>query len=1141
MRRSRITTLIACLALFVYPCLLYADEKPEVFVQMGHSSEIQTLVFSRDGKYMASADQGGVIKLWEVSSGKEIRTLKGHGGGVIALAFLNDGRSIASAGGAFEETIRIWDITTAKETFKFSTNFFKGSGTKIVKFSADGVYALVAKSNSTYGQGDGSTKIKVVEIATGREVRDLSGIKGAEQKSASSFKSPSRSFEKAILSPDGRQVLAVFDYSLKLIDIKSGEVIRTYQAEKYPLSPNMKSAAFSSDGKMILSSTNDGLVLFDTATGKVLAMFGEDVRTDEVLISPDGKYAITANTDPIGVFKMWDIAGRKMVKTFTHGSYISTGSYGYTSLAFTPSSAYLASGGRDKTIKLWDIYLGAEIKRFSSAVSGVNSADVSADSRYALSASGKEIFLWDIATGNREMVFRGHADIVNTVRFSPDDKVILSASGSFNGISDNTLRLWDLANGREIRKFTGHMDGIATAAFSPDGRFILSGPIGNHDPTARLWDAATGMEIRRFNHSIWVMDEYDTSKKRDAAGASYFIGFSQDGKTAVINRQDHTNIYQPIIHYDVYDTSNWRKQRTIESFGYGGDAALSPDGNYLLCVYQLVEISTGIKRRDYEGWGYSSTAAFSPEMNYFVLAAQPRVNEGWEKRIEIRETSSGRLVKTFYGHSGDIKSVKFINDGKHLLSAGEDGTVRIWNSDTGKEIAQFISFNDGEWIVIAAEGYYKSSVNGDKHLNVRIGNNIYGIDQYRSAFYKPQIVEALLKLGDPQKAIAETIGADKDKPPLTIASLQNIEPPFVVIKSPEEGGTVGSRSAEITLYVEDRRQTIKKVTIYINGRVAAFGEGRGVKVTAQKGIIKIPEGKKYLDLKIPVSLDRGENLVEVTAFNGYSEGRKSIRIYTEAKATKSRDIVLPNLWILSIGINKYHDNKLTPLSYAVADAEGIVNAFKAQKGKLFREVNSLIINDNSPVKPSRDNITDNLDYVKRAGHNDVVILFIAGHGMNDDSGEFYFLPSDAVISEDGSIKKSKAISWRDIKAILDIPAKKLIFADTCHSEGVSGKKTRGVDNDRFVKELQEANAVIFTSSRGRELSQESEKWKHGAFTYALIDGIKGKADLIKDGKISMKELDAYVSETVPKITNGAQHPITNTPDGYINFPVAIVE
>jgi uncharacterized caspase-like protein len=105
---------------------------------------------------------------------------------------------------------------------------------------------------------------------------------------------------------------------------------------------------------------------------------------------------------------------------------------------------------------------------------------------------------------------------------------------------------------------------------------------------------------------------------------------------------------------------------------------------------------------------------------------------------------------------------------------------------------------------------------------------------------------------------------------------------------------------------------------------------------------------------------------------------------------------------------------------------------------------------------------------------------------------------------------------------------------------VSGRQTRGIDSDRLVKELQEANAVVFTSSRGRELSQESTQWKHGAFTYALLQGLAGKADLMKAGRVTMKELDAYVSELVPQITDGAQHPITYTPEGYVNFPLSLV-
>jgi uncharacterized caspase-like protein len=114
----------------------------------------------------------------------------------------------------------------------------------------------------------------------------------------------------------------------------------------------------------------------------------------------------------------------------------------------------------------------------------------------------------------------------------------------------------------------------------------------------------------------------------------------------------------------------------------------------------------------------------------------------------------------------------------------------------------------------------------------------------------------------------------------------------------------------------------------------------------------------------------------------------------------------------------------------------------------------------------------------------------------------------------------------------------LVFIDVCHSEGTSGRKTRGADNNQLVRSLQDNSTVIFTSSRGNQLSQESREFGHGIFTYAIIQGMKGGADLFKNGRVSMKELDTYVSEMVPKLTNGLQHPTTTTPDGYINFIVA---
>ncbi|MEW6615674.1 MAG: caspase family protein [Thermodesulfobacteriota bacterium] len=1071
----------------------------QVFVQLGHTGGIKSVTFSPDGRYALSGSTDHTLKLWEISTGREMRTFTGHTNNVASVAFSPDGRYALS--GSEDKTLKLWDIATWR-----AIRTFKGHSKEVnsAVFSADGRYILSSSEDGT---------VKLWDASTGKEIRTFTYVgeeivRQPDGRLERIKVTGTRSRESAIFSPDMKYVLSGGREGIKLWDIETGkEIIRQFVGSGIAVSP---------DGKYVLSLLFKTLKLWDIGTGKEIWTSVELPNyIQSIAFSPDSKYALSG--DQGGAVKLWDISTGREIRTFTgHLPLVA-------SVAFSPDGRYALSGSmNDRAIKIWDVEAGKEIKNLGRQVYGVSSISFSKDGRYVLAGNGTNLCLWDVLSGIKIRTFSGHQETVYSAALSPDDRY--AASGG----EDKTLKLWDVSTGTEKKTLMGHTDRILSVAFSPDGRYVLS---GGPDNTLRLWEVATGKVARTILGS-------------GSKGQFTEAVFLPNGRFVMSSYMDLSSAFNPVTTLRLFDISAGKQVKFISPGAFG--MSVSPDGRYVFSnMFQLVEIDSGQAVRNFSPKGYAAKSAFSQDGNYLLTTG--------EKNLLLWDVATGGKIREFKGHIDNTYPASFSPaDSRYVVSGGSDGTIRLWNIHTGGEIARFVGFIDGEWIVITPEGYYNSSVNGDKHLNVRIGNNVYGIDQYRSAFYKPQIVEAALRLGDTQKAIAETIGVDKEKPAVTVASIQNIEPPFIVIKSPEDGKKMSSSDAEVSLYIEDRNQTIRNVKVYVNGRqvtgseasprlVGARNDIRGIKIT-HKGI-EVPEGKKTLDLKIPVHLETGENLIEVMAFNGFSEGRKSIRIYLEVAGQASRlsEAILPNLWILSIGINKYQDKNLTPLSYAVADAEGVVEAFKSQKGKLFREVNNLIMNDNSPIKPTRDNITDNLDYVKKAGHNDVVILFIAGHGINDDSGEFYFLPSDAVISEDGSIKKSKAISWRDIKAILDIPAKKIIFADTCHSEGVSGKKTRGVDNDRFVKELQEANAVIFTSSRGRELSQESDKWRHGAFTYALIEGIKGKANLIKDNKISMKELDTYVSETVPQLTNGAQHPITNTPDGYVNFPVAVVE
>jgi uncharacterized caspase-like protein len=305
--------------------------------------------------------------------------------------------------------------------------------------------------------------------------------------------------------------------------------------------------------------------------------------------------------------------------------------------------------------------------------------------------------------------------------------------------------------------------------------------------------------------------------------------------------------------------------------------------------------------------------------------------------------------------------------------------------------------------------------------------------------------------------------------------------------------------------------------------------------------IKVGDNQNRVEFRFPITLSAGDNRIEVLAENGYSEGRDAVLVNYRSASPRQEQEILPNLYILAIGINKYSDSAIPSLNFCVNDARGIVEAFKAQEGKRYRRVNSLLIADDAAVKPTAENIKDNLSYLNQAGQHDVVMLFIAGHGMNDVNGNFIFLPSDAAF-QDGSPRQSRVISWREILSVLDVPGQKLVFIDSCHSEGAGGvnRRTRAVENNTLVQELKSASTVIFTSSRGSERSQEDPKLGHGLFTWAIIEGMRGAADLMKTGRVTMKELDAYVSETVPRLSGGAQHPTPVTPDGYHNFTVADV-
>lgn len=456
-----------------------------------------------------------------------------------------------------------------------------------------------------------------------------------------------------------------------------------------------------------------------------------------------------------------------------------------------------------------------------------------------------------------------------------------------------------------------------------------------------------------------------------------------------------------------------------------------------------------------------------------------------------------------------------------------DGTIRWYRIEDGKELLAFFLHRDlKRWVLWTPKGYYDASPGGEELIGWHINNGKYReadffpVSKFRDRFYRPDIIAKLFTTYDEDRAIA--LANEESGKKRVETQIKDILPPVITILSPQDGSNIFSR--EITVRYSLRNPSGEPVTaikVLIDGRP----------VSQQRGLMIKPKGEDTGELKINVP-ERDFEL-SLIAENKYSASVPStVRLFWAGK--KEEFVVKPKLYILAIGVSKYKDESLR-LQFAHKDAEDFVKTMQTQKGKLYEDVVVKLLTDE---KATKDEILDGLDWLqKETTSKDVAMLFIAGHGINDSAGIYYFLPQNADLEK----LKRTAVAFSDIKnTVSSIAGKVVMFVDTCHSGGVMGKRAV-TDITGVINELTSAEngVVVFASSTGRQYSLEDPQWQNGAFTKAVVEGLKGKADLLGKGKITINMLDAFIAERVKEITKGKQTPVTTKPVTVPDFPVAV--
>jgi RNA polymerase sigma factor (sigma-70 family) len=507
-------------------------ERGVVARTLGPQHVIFAAVFSPDGKTIAAGgyDSEGndyYFRLWEVSSGKEIRQFRGHKGGIRTLAFSPekgpDTFSLASGGD--DGVLRLWDPATAKLRRAFSAD---GNRIRSVAFSPDGrTVAAAGDSIRLYDPSTGQERLRIDRKANwlhfsadGRTV--TAAVAGAIHRwDAASGKSltpqgADGAVAQVLATADGSRIVTRDESNVAHVwDAVTGQHLRRFPVAYYKgiaLSPNGRLLAWSAADPSVkfkdpeqFNAICEGsrLRLYDLALDRPLDRFaGFTGQADDLAFTPDGRTLVSVDHRD-GTVRLWDVASAKEQRSFraVRDAERRRGYFAGLS-ALSPDGRTLVVGYQrtdlstaffgDVVVRLWDVATGKERHELTGHVNDVLGLAFSPDSRLVATCgehtgSGlgggqspiNRVFLWDVATGQRLAQLPGGLPIgAGSVAFSPDGRTLATAS------ADDVIRLWEVATWKVRAEFKGHRDRVSALAFLPDGR-LLSGSL---DTTVLAWD-----------------------------------------------------------------------------------------------------------------------------------------------------------------------------------------------------------------------------------------------------------------------------------------------------------------------------------------------------------------------------------------------------------------------------------------------------------------------------------------------------------------------------------------------------------------------------------------------------------------------------------------------------------------------------
>ena len=729
--------LISLIAMILLSLCLAEAQSFKAVIQKGHGEVVKAARLSYNGAHLITASRDKSARLWDTSTGMEIRSFLGHDHTVNDFS-INDGLLATSSA---DGTVAVWELETGVMLWRSPKSKQYISS---VDFSPNGRFLAVA------GYADSLEIYMTNDFKLVKKLR-VNSDRGLGYGTDVNF------------SEDGKFLAVGEDQrTVKVYETSDWSLQYELKPEKGYCGGCGTLAAFSSDTEYLLKLSNGtAFVKYDLNTGEPLFSFRDDF--DDIVsvdYQPSGEHYLAATEDSIFVFAN---ETNELVSQIVYEEEVND-------VSFHPIEQQLVVA-LGKVVVLID-FEGKEINRFDGILNrsstGLDydlgdywqhyiakwvkykSARFLGNQSLFIGKTGDKARKWNVKEVSISMEYNGHEKgVICFERLS--EQVIATGAG------DGKIIIWDEQTGKIKKIVDAHREPIFDLALSNNGKLLAS---SSWDGVISFWDTETWERYR------YIYNE---------GASAYSIAFTDNDAYLV------TALLDKSLRLLEVETKKFVKEfightENVTSIQVQGNEIITTSWDGKVILWDLY--SSLIKQRF-----FSTKPVFEAQKIEDQL-----ISVGADRLITYWDLASGEPSKTLTGHQAEINGVQI--DGNLMMTSDVDGVTKFWDFEKGTELFEHIQIGKNDWMVKTPEGYFDATDDAISNIHFVKGMKVIGADQVLDEFYVPGLVENLFS---PQKGGKKSMGRllDQSPPPaLKISGLVAGEKARLYLKAEDAGGGI---------------------------------------------------------------------------------------------------------------------------------------------------------------------------------------------------------------------------------------------------------------------------------------------------------------------------------------------------------------